>query len=323
MDLPNPDHALWTDFKHVKLELDAVLCYQPGASGHWLGGMMVGGWDDVNHKINEYASSLGWLELDNHSVHPDHFGDVRDCDLLHGIAKTLSTKLADMQSVGVAMGHEPPLVTFNTLDFSTRELIVIGASAQDHWFVEALRLYKQEFNTSYDKRSFLIPSIIQRNRFGSNINVTEYKLMCRNIAQNTTVSINNTPLSWKYYLDCRADDHDPCDLSVFHQWIGQQWFKTHSWQHWTCDYYQQSRAWCRNRVETYTDINYSDLFFDLQRPSQGRLANIDLFAVADYSQRNLDCVRQLYELAPPEHKSEIVGQIRKLKQQLARARDRL
>ena len=323
MNLPNPDHALWTDFKHVKLELDAVLCYQPGASGNWLGGMMAGGWDDVNHSINEYASRLGWLELDNHSIHPDHLGDVRDCDMLYGLAKILSTKTADMQSLGVALGHEPPLVTFNTLDFSTRELIILGTSAQDYWLVEALRFYKQEFNISYDKRGWLIPGIIRRNRFGSNINIVEYKLMCRNIAQNTTVSIKNTPLSWKFYLDCRADDHDPCDLAVFHRWIGTEWSKTQSWQHWTCDYFQQSRAWCRNRVEIFTEINYRDLFFDLQRPRQGRLANIDLTAVADYSQRNLDCMRQLCELFPPEHKFRMLGEMKILKKQLSSARDLL
>jgi hypothetical protein len=320
MLMPDPHHALWCDFKHVQLRLDSVLCYQPGASGNCLAGQMGAGWSDVNERINEYDSHVPWLELDSQSVDPTTHADVRNLDVLYGIAAGMAHMIDDWQQGGIAMSHEPPLVTYHALDFHTQELIVVGTSAEDYWVVESLRWYKSEFNTNYEKRNFLIPNIIQRNRFGKQINTGEYARMLRIIAQETKALIHGTPFSWYYYLDSKADGHDPCDIAVFYDYMRQHWMKPHSWQHWNCGYLQQSRDWCRAHVDIYTEIDYRALFFGLQRPTQGRLSAIDLRAVADYSQRNFHILFKLRDLAPPEHRDHMHGRIKTLEKQLYNAR---
>jgi len=303
-----------------------MLCYQPGAGGHFLAGAMGAGYNDVDPTINEYDSNAFSLNLDSGSISTEHENhvDQRDLDVLHGLARHVSQDPVLCSTIDIAIAHEPPCTTAGAFDLRIDEFIVLSSSEEHYWLVESLRWYKHQLCTNYANRHHLIPSILAQNRYNGQINTAEYNKMIKTIRQHTKLNIAGTPFSWLYYLDCKADQRDVYDIAVFHDHLRRHhWNKRTSWNMWCSDYNLQGRAWFSQQASCYTEADYHQLFWLLQRPERGRLSTVDLSDMASYSQRNLYLLNKLVLIAPPEDQEPMRERIAQLGQQLTLARSSL
>lgn len=314
------NHTVFKDFKHIKLQVDTTLVFQAGTGGNFLTGLMGTDWYSKDHTLNQYNADCLWLHLDNQNVtiQDEKIEYNRNPDTLYETAKHVCENEGQFK---LAIGHELPYMTSKIFDYQTRELIVIESSVADGEIVEALRWYKHNFSTDYLHTTYMIPQIINQNRYTGKVNFAEYDKMLQVIKQYTSLDIVGTMFSWQYFLNCKADDIDPTDMQVLAAYLNLNWLKPVGRIIYSSQYHQQSRDWCKQHVELYTEVDYRDLFFRLQRPKQGALQKIDLSAVIEYSNRNIELLQQVKNLAPEVHKSRIIADIASLTNDLQIAQD--
>jgi len=323
MDLPNPDHALYRDFQDVRLHFHTTLVFQGGTGGHFLSGLLGGSWNYHNPQTNEYDSdNCMWLHLDTESVDVDTNQAIvnnPDLDRLYGIAQGIAADAATYSSCGLAMGHESPYITSQVMDFRTKELIVLNVSEADIWLAEALRWYKHAFSSDFSEKRWMIPFIMRHNRYQEPIVTAEYERMCRVLNQHTQQRVAGTLLSWRYFLDSKADGRDPCDLEVFYAYISHHWLQDRTWKIFNCDELRDRRTRCSERAQLFTEVDYRQLFFKLSVPAQGWLSTVDKWQVLKYSWRNIDILRRMSLLATAHEQQLMQDRIAVLETQLKAA----
>jgi len=181
MQLPNPSHRVWRDFKNVQLHIPKTIVFPPGAGGNFIMTLIGASILERHDDTNEYVSDNSyWFDLEKDNWFQIDCGDDdQDCDLLYDMAADLVSRIARLQKRAVAACHQPPVITANVIDYSTDELIIINVKPEDLWMVHALHWYKMYFCTAWHDKLYLLAGIISDNRYRGRIAITEFWMLTK------------------------------------------------------------------------------------------------------------------------------------------------
>ena len=324
MQLPNPTHRVWRDFKTVQLHIPRTILFPPGAGGNFIltqiGASALDHCDDTNEYIsdNTYWFAMeadNWFQIDSGN-------DDQDCDLLYTMAADMVSRMARLQKRCFAACHQPPVITANVINYSTDEFIIINVKPEDLWIVHALHWYKTYFSTAWDDKLYMLAEIISSNRYRGRIFIKEFKMLTDHIGAHIGIDITATPIAWHYFLDCKADAiADPYDTAVFATYLSKHWVQYRlGWSN--PDnlplgmQYQKRVDHCKQLAGSVTEIDYRQLFFQLRLPNNSALSLVDKQDLLRYSENNLKVLASMSKFLAEQHSTMLCKGIADLQQDL-------
>jgi hypothetical protein len=324
MQVPNPTHRVWRDFKNVQLHIPCTILFPPGAGGNFIltqiGASALEHCDDTNEYISDNTYWFG-MERGNW-FHMDGVHDDQDCDLLYDMAADMALRIGNLRKKLFAACHQPPTITAHVIDYSTDELIIINVQPEDLWILHALHWYKTYFGTALDDKLHVTAEIISHNRYCGRINLSEFQMLTRSLGAQLGINLMATPISWHYFLDSKADGvDDPYDIAGFAEYLANHWNRyRRGWSNRdnlpAGIQYQKRVDYCKHLARAVTEIDYRQLFFKLLLPDHGALSLVDKQAVLRYSENNLKVLTTVSKFLAVQHGSMLHQGIAGLQQDL-------
>lgn len=316
-------HPLWRDFQHLHMRIDTTIIFPAGAGGHFISGLLGIGYRREQTETNSWEAAIPWLMLDENSIAVQQGCAVPQIDetVLYARALGMSNNPQHWGNRSLAIGHEAPYLTSNILSFHTNELISITVRPEDCWIPRLLEVRKNRLTTNYDFKTYYLIELLNSNRYQGNLDNIEYLNAMATLSPHLSgLDISATALGLKYFCDTKYRSLDPADTMSWDAWISTEVSFTDYYLYHSCDYFMRSRAWCGERAGLYTTVDYRDLFFGLCLPNSGMLRNVDISAIAEYSQKNLAILDQTIGVMPVSQRDVLYYTLDQLKKQLEQAR---
>jgi hypothetical protein len=206
-------------------------------------------------------------------------------------------------------------------NFWTDQLAYIRITRDLAQFISALAWIKHSWGTDYARSHNRMSDIINyvRSEYDLATDATDYSLAMQRLqAQLGRPQWIGSPFSWIYFMQCRKYDRDPACLDNLRDFVRNAVIELAEAliQIENSPYYAAGRQHLSTCAGIITQIDYRDLFFRLEIPSAGRLSQLDRSAVADYSRRNLDIMRQAVEIMPHDLAEQMLAVIEDLSNDL-------
>jgi hypothetical protein len=316
------NHPVFRDFKSHRLQSPCTLIYPSGASGNFLAGLITHDYWYHDSATNDWGAPTNFLVLDDCTVgqRDGEIASTLDLDQLWTRAKDFVDNPQVWNSKVISTAHEAPYITSHVVDFHTDELIVITLCPDQAWIPELLRNRKNRFITDFTHKPWSLIGIVNSLNGQGPIDYIEYLSAMEKLQSMVRgVYLRGTEFSIRYFCDCKQQQNDPSDFGVFEEYVRANIQYSNAYQRFECQYYQQSRAWCAQRTPLYTAIDYCDFFFGLCMPQTGRLANLDVRKIAEYSRNNLDLLDQFLPIIPMPERACMQDLVRELRQKLDQA----
>jgi hypothetical protein len=314
------DHKLWTDFKHLQMQIETTIICPTGAGCNFIAGLLANGWNKGPTDSNDWLAGIPWLLLDEQSLYTkdQQVHNRIDLDRLYTRAQGMLSQDQHWGSRQAAIGHEPPYITSNVFDFHTTELISITVAEPDCWIPKLLETYKNKLITDYEHKTAYLLELLNRNDYAGWLDNVEYCNVLESMPSDTcNLYLQGTPLSIYYFCDCKANNRDPHDPVNFENFIAKEINFQDYHRYFNCDYLNFTREWCGSKASLYTKVDFKDLFFGLILPDQGALSKADSRKIAEYSENNLEILQAACNLFPVAQRSALLSDVNDLRQQLA------
>ena len=320
------DHRLWHEFKHLRIHAKKTMVCPTGAGCHFIGGSMGDGWRSEPNSANDYRADIPWLQLDEHSIRVEDGSVIyqADPDKLYARVQGMLKNDRYWGELASVLGHEPPYITSQVFDFSTDELISITVQPEDCWIPKLLETYKNLLITDYRYKTAYLIELFNKNQYQGHLDNLEYQNAIYSMPKSTcALDLSGTPLSITYFFDCKIAGRDPTDPANFEDFVARELDFQNYNRYFNSDYFKHSREWCGSRAGLFTKLDYRELFFDLRRPAQGALSQVDLGMIAGYSEKNLDLLDETINLMPLAQREGLWDQVYLLRQELQIAKTRI
>lgn len=298
-------HALYRDFKHRRLVADLCLVWRPGAGGHFINAAL----GACTHKlsdVNEYLShdpmfadfEPSYLPIDEHTLawrldHDQCYNAVQN-DRTFASSDTCITP--------VLASHLPPMMLCKVYSCDIDEMIFIEVSYDDLWIPRLLWFKKVMLNCNYQQKPHLMADFAAEvDRFP--VPWPAHTALVNLLRANgLTLPISNTILIWKYLTYCFKQQLDHMDMDRFMSFaraclLTKLQVGTY-WEHrlLTSEYYQDAKTFCTAQSRKHCIVDYRQLFFAHDVPSDSALSVLDRSTIREYSRGNLEILLDIQQL---------------------------
>lgn len=301
-------HPIFTDFKHIKMHAKLRICFEPGLGGNWIGSQTFG--TIVQREgVNEFQAKCVYFGLDtlpwdlSDRMEPIIRLDEAYKHALHSIDEANEVGNADL-----IMSHDLPFLSPLVFDYRAEETVLMEAGEDTHWFTSILYLAKDILDKHNLIKKMAVAKLLSNNPATGNIDGNAYYDMSRNLENRlgSGTWIRNTPLSWKWYINCLADGTDPTDIGKFRSYCTLVLFNhLGNWLKYSgpapMNHKRSTVAYktCRDNLKdtVVSTVDYGSLFFDLETPTAGILKSIEKQKLMVYTNGNLGLARKIAQLA--------------------------
>lgn len=301
MDISWRDHAIFRDFKEVKIHVDLTISYPSGAGGHWLAGQLAN-YHRSSTDINRYDSQCIWLDLDDDLLVFRNGSPYLDIDL-DRLYRQLSSSL-NQQQFNIACGHLPPMLTHLITDYRTKELAVIECRTDTAWFVQALGRCKALLDPSYHEKQWL-RRVLPADQDPNDPSSAYVTMMDRMQDRFTRVNLWMTPLTWMWWDHALCHDEDRHDMDRFADYAASQLFNSaisenQNQLHGTllmqqAPWYQTAMRHMASVTNCIT-VDYGEYYLDSKESGSCYLDGINRAQRGAYSMANIDLIMRCTSL---------------------------
>lgn len=293
-------HPVWTNFKHIDLNVDTALIFPHGAGGHFVANQLT-----KTHKgnLNEYHLSFNklvypWFRMDtwgtefiNNTARLDDMVEVIEHMMLPNMAAHYPAML----------GHYLPHCTAKIFNLTIKKLITIDVDRTWAWLPLMLANAKNLFVTSYSTKHFLIGHILSNfhheaskrtSRFLTN---PMYSIMTADsmiVANEKTAKLrhglieDSSPYMWDYTVWARSNGYTISE-NTFVTFSDEIFGETAVTEYY--DGYYKDRTFNPDWSVAITD--YIETFFLGQS-----CLHINVDDIVEYSSLNLEIIKKIQRI---------------------------
>lgn len=286
---------------------ELMICFPPGGGGNFVISEIYGR-DYKSERANEYYHATVGCPLDFEPASRDRWDgdDGLESHLwkLHGLAEAFSS--VDWESNGfkcnIAKTHHVPYMTHRVFDIRSREMVYIEPDPGSSWFIHMLQIAKHSFNGDIKDLSLTIGSILDmavssglKGQIRPDMYQTPMEIL-KGIKDD--VRIENTVAAWEYIIGCMARN-ETASVRGFKLYVDRLVSDTAILDRRMNRYYFDATESLKRYADQTHRYSYSDIFFNLDIPTNGMLSNLNVDAVRDYTISNIKVGRELSEFMTP------------------------
>lgn len=292
-------HPVFSDFKHIRLSGDVSVSFEPGTGGNFLITCATQNFDIGSDAIDFHDSKKVHLDCDGcfDNVNEDW---QLNLNLVHSHAANTDYSPGNK----IFACHYLPYLTSRIFTFEVPYILMIDAAPGDRWLPHALALYKNQFSSDYQSRPDMLGQLVQYNPYNGPVDMQEYKTLMRRFNdQFGQIDFAYSPITWRYYIDCKHKKLDLLDLSNWSDYLLS----------WICSpneavrFYDHAvslaaRKYLKEAGYDFVAIDYVDLIFKFQIPELPFFVNTTKEMLANYSSRNIQALYRFINLLEPRHR---------------------